>query len=254
MMKHVVILAIGSSLLFGVVICPAYAYPPNDWEVYLGIVGGGGLVIGTIPATVMEDSYSAVPIYPDEAAAFLREYMETVPRFPDDSRLYGFAYRTPISPGGSKTWSDIYMWAQNYTPVTPYRTLFYTGTGDYDQRPVGYTGHLALDYVPAECGWDGPMDFWLDLSVSHNFTLPIITTSDPLQGTRFHLTVYAPEVPEPSSLAALTLGLAPLAAAGLRRKRRGWKCCCRDFNRPNHPRTRALANTLSHTSSPSWET
>ena len=208
--------------MVGVSARPAGALPPNNWELCLSNseAGGLGFMLGVAAWSIVDDWYAPLDLYPSAAGIFGAEYMQNGPNFPGDTGLYGSAYRTPILPGGNKTWWDIYMWAQNYTLVTPYRFQFHTGTGDYDLRPVGYSGHLVLDYVPDECAWAGPMDFWLDLSHGNNFTLPIITTSDPLQSTRFHLTVYDGPVPEPSSLLALALGAVSLAGAVVRRRRR----------------------------------
>ena len=108
-------------------------------------------------------------------------------------------------------WWNIYLWAQNVTLPTPYRTEFEV-SGSVLQMPYGYTGHLVLDYVPPEAQWDGPMEFWMDLSYRgvNIFTLPTVVVTDPLQGTRMHFTVYAP-IPEPTSLLALATGVVGLA-------------------------------------------
>ena len=126
---------------------------------------------------------------------------------------------TPIPPGGSKTWSSFYLWAQNFTPtaaniigVHPSFSLI---------PPAGYRGHLVLDYVPASCNWTGPMDIWVnDLTAVNTFALPIPVVTDPLQGTQFHIDVYAP-VPEPSSLATLICGLVGMGGVVVRRRRAG---------------------------------
>jgi hypothetical protein len=134
---------------------------------------------------------------------------------------YMYMFMSPLAPGESKTWTDLCLWTHNYTvprgnrvDVVPYPY------DDPSRPPDGYMMHLVLDDVPESAAWDGPMDFWFDMNAPEIITLPIIETDDPLSGTRMHFTVYAPPIPEPSSLAALALGLLPLGAAVLRRRRR----------------------------------
>jgi hypothetical protein len=122
---------------------------------------------------------------------------------------YSSDYRAPYVPGQRKSYGNIYLWGKNVTLSTPYRIGFQTAPGVVTGNPTGYTGHLVLDYVPAECQWDGNTDFWLDLSVTNHLVLPTIVTDDPLQGTRFHIDVYAP-VPEPSSVLVIAGGLLSL--------------------------------------------
>jgi hypothetical protein len=196
------------------------ASPAFSWEVPFGHgeTGGDGCRIGA-GDSLTGDIYVPMTVYPEEVGVFTMEYMRNGADFPGATGLYSAAYTPPIAPGGSRTWSDIYLWAQNYNPNTANRIPLIVGTGDDLDRPTGYVGHLVLDYVPTACSWNGPMDFWLDLGANYTLTMPIITTSDPLQGTRFHFTVYAPPVPEPCSFAALALGAVPLAGL-LRRRRR----------------------------------
>ena len=131
---------------------------------------------------------------------------------------YPWIYMAPIAPGESKTWTGLYLWAQHYTPSTPNRITAWIRPDTGYVPPEGYTMHLALDYVPETANWDGPMDWWLDMTYGYAIPLPLIETDDPLSSTRISISVYA--VPEPGSLAALGLALAGLGGAAVRRRRR----------------------------------
>ncbi len=119
--------------------------------------------------------------------------------------------RTHIAPGASKTWDGIYAWVNgvevpgNVTPYVVSPLLPDLG---------GLQARLVLDYVPPHLGYTGPTEFELDL----NYTLlplPVPNVTDPLLGTRMHITVTM--VPEPSSLLALSAGLAGMAGVIRRR-------------------------------------
>ena len=199
-----------------------HAYAPDKWDVCLRVRSTGsihGCTIGAYPG--FDDGYEGgwLDVPPDRAGMYVLQYHENGPDWDGPTGFYVWSYESPIEPGASKTWWDIYMWSQNYTPDPPDRVEFGTGTGDFDMIPYGYTGHLVLDYVPDSANWTGPMDFWLDLGIENTITLPIVTVTDPLDGVRMHITVHAP-IPEPSSLAALGIGLVPFAAR-MRRRRRG---------------------------------
>ena len=201
---------------------PSSAGSPERWEAR---VGGGvlGTVIGI--ASWAKDGCDGppgdpLPLRPDMCGVFTLLYREEGPEWGCPTGFYGEEFeRTPIPPGGSKTWWDFYLWAQNWTLDPPGQVQVRTTYEDASVRPPdGYTGHLVLDYVPASCNWTGPTGFWLDLTQRNTITLPCATVTNPLQGTRFHLTVYT-TVPEPSSLVALA-GLSLLAAGGALGKRR----------------------------------
>ncbi len=144
--------------------------------------------------------------------AFVYAYRQNGPGWAGPTGFYSQDYEAPIPPGGNKTWWDIYLWAQGYTHSTQTATVW-----------IGYSIHqlvpralLVLDYVPESLGWTGPMRYELDLSQDYALQLPIASVTDPLQGTRMHITVFA--VPEPSPLAALGLGIVGLCV-GVRRRR-----------------------------------
>lgn len=149
-------------------------------------------------------------------------YRENGPTWSGPTGLYHIAYGAPIEPGQSITWSNIYLWSQGYTPPG---NLIEVRSGPVPlggAPPDGYRATVVLDHVPDSLNYTGSLTFEIDPTHGNYIYLPVPVFTgvpDPLHDdiTRMHLTVYAP-VPEPSSLAALALGLAPLAV-GLRRKR-----------------------------------
>jgi hypothetical protein len=144
-------------------------------------------------------------------------YRQNGPEWAGPTGFYSQDYESPIPPGGSKRWWNIYLWCQNYSAPAD-RVEFLIGPEGPGPVP-GYTARLVLDYVPPVCNWTGPTSFDLDMTRSYGLTLPVATVQDPLQGTRMHLTVYAP-IPEPASLVALAGGLAVLGLRGRRRRAR----------------------------------
>jgi hypothetical protein len=135
-----------------------------------------------------------------------------------DTGFYPSDYESPIPWGGSKTWWDFCLWYHNYTPTTPGQIQMRNGVDpEGDGPPAGYIGHIVIDQIPAGVTWNGPMDYWFDMTVRNNtFLMPIAEVTDPLQGTRFHLTVYTPE---PSSLLALAAGMGSLGLVARKRRR-----------------------------------
>ncbi len=209
---------------------------PDNWQTTFGAAasaGGLGFELGTTPqATDANDGAGETPLDPTTGnSLFTLAYYQngvapgSFPTWEGPTGFYSDVLMGPIAPGCSKTWCDIYMWAQGYTPPTPGQIPFGIYS-DWDSTPSGYTAEIVLDQIPASANWTGPTDFRVDLSQTAGrytfITLPIATLSDPsqvlTQGTEMSITIYAP-VPEPSSLLALGFGLAPLAGLALRRRR-----------------------------------
>jgi hypothetical protein len=149
-----------------------------------------------------------------KAIALYREYGDN---WAGETGFYYADYELPIVAGESKTWWNIYLWAQNYT--TSGNTDVIIGTVTAAVPPQGYVGHLVIDYMPDYLNYTGDRAFDIDLHKGKVISLPVPTVTNPLDGIRMHLTVTAP-LPEPSSLAALGFGVLPVAGVALRRRRR----------------------------------
>lgn len=213
MSRSVVLLTVALALL---VAGTAWSSADDWWEVV------GGIGTGSRPGAA--DGYDGQAPFSIHAfsGTLILLYRQTGPSWSGPTGFYGEDFGSPIPWGDSKTWHDIYLWAQN--PSVP--------TGGLDpvvctpQRPApdGYRAELVLDYVPESLDWTGPMVFPFDLHRTDGFWLPLPTLDhapDPtVEGdklVRMHITVHA--VPEPSSLAALCFGLiAAGAGAQLRRR------------------------------------
>ena len=228
-------------LLAASVIVAAYAdepppppLDPYNWQAWFGPYApnysGGGIAIGTYPGA--RDDYDGVGAMPVQLAPHcvqaLFYYQNGVapgdfPVWMGETGFYPGDVRGPIPAGGSKTWYDIYLLGQDYNSGQ----VAFAIASSWDNAPRGYTAHLVLDQIPVSANWDGPTDFWIDLSETAGrnvyITLPIATVTDPLlaiqQGTKMHITVYAAQVPEPSSLSFLSLALAGVGIGAVRRRR-----------------------------------
>ncbi len=210
---------------------------PDNWQTSFGALGGAGglgFVLGTGPG--LTDDYegageSPVSILPNTPSLLTLAYYQngvapgSFPTWEGPTGFYSGDLMGPIAPGGSKTWCDIYMWAQDYTPSTPGQTSF-GAISNWPVTPTGYTAEISLVHIPASANWTGPTDFWINLSQTDGqdvlITLPIATLSDPsqilTQATEMSITVYAP-VPEPSSALPLVVGAIGMAGLALRRRR-----------------------------------
>ena len=206
----------------------ASAQAADHWYLLVKATGSGAVIGSTIGMDPRaKDGYDGDPadgdlsLHPDPASAgvWLLYYRIQGPDWIGTTGLYdGDMELTPVPPGGSKTWSEFYLWAQNRAPISA--NLVMVKPQFSLPPPSGYRAHLVLDYVPVSCNWTGGPDVWInDLSANNTFALPIPLVTDPLQGTQFHIDVYAPAVPEPSSLAALLCGLVGVGGIVVRRRR-----------------------------------
>ena len=226
-MKHIYIATVAAGLLLLVLTLagaqPALAQSPADWLIFVGVQRGSlGTGMGVMSWGSDSVPGGAPPIVPPAnwRGVFVLEYLTQGWQGDNPSGLFdGSIWQTPIQPGTSKTWSSFYLWAQNFTPTSANLGRIAPQFGTEYVPPAGYRAHLVLDYVPASCNWGGPMDIWInDLTADNTFPMPIPVVTDPLQGTQFHIDVYAP-VPEPSSLATLICGLVGAGGVVLRRRR-----------------------------------
>jgi len=179
---------------------------------------GVGINFGVRPG--YEDGYDGQS--PTNLEGFSGVLLQLYHTWGGSPAFYGVDYESPIPVGGSKTWSDIWLWSQNYTPNLGNRTRLLTGCEP--GLPSGYWGRLSLDYVPDSLVWTGPWQFDIRLDgYGMQFYLPVPITDnpwDPMNVTRMHLTVYTTPIPEPSSLLALGAGMLALAGLALRRRRK----------------------------------
>ena len=137
--------------------------------------------------------------------------------------FYWYDYRAPITltAGQSKTWT-MYVWADSKFPMEATYMEFGWAYRSPDYSPLNYFHFtVTLKFKPdGITGGPAAGTVWdLSLHPSSWVDLPVFRTANGLEGYVFDFTATA--VPEPSSLAALALalGLAPLAAAGMRKKR-----------------------------------
>lgn len=213
---HVLTIVMLYSALIASSSCRALA-SDDAWFLGFGPTGVGGVIgapfgIGPGGSDTCTDSGGA-GLSTDSSGIYLLLYREHSQSWVAQTGFYdGWFFRSPIPVGGSKTWSDFYLWSQNFTPDTTNVVRIGPGSPEDDPPapPAGYVGHLVLEQTPQ--GYTGPMDYWLDLTRTYDLALPIPVVTDPLQGTRFSLTVYAPPVPEPSSLLLVGSGLLFVAA------------------------------------------
>lgn len=197
----------------------AAAGSPQLWDILIG--DGTGTVVGVAPWGWDETWTGSDPVWrPEWVGVYVALYREDGQNWNGPTGLFPSSYyRTPIPPGGTRTWSGFYLWSQNFAPGPDYLIDVGPLGEEGSPPPTGYVGQLVLDQVPASCNYIGPTEFWLDLTAKYWLRLPIPVVADPLAEpvTIFHLTVYTPE---PSSLLALTAGIGGLGLGLMRRRRR----------------------------------
>lgn len=208
---HMVIVA-----LFTVATATSVVAQSNGWSASFDPVGeppgGHGCTIGAYSS--MQDGWDGWnPVNTQGIpSAFLLLYRENGPSWAGPTGFYASDLESPIPFGGSKTWRDMYLWSQGWIPPDNVMTVWVNNA----YRTFILRAVLVLDYVPDSLGWTGPREYELDMNQDYFIPLPVPTVTDPLQGTRMHVTVYA--IPEPSCLAVIGLGLVAIGPI-VRRKR-----------------------------------
>ena len=175
--------------------------------------GIAGIWLGTFPGSKDGWDHQSPSVLEGLVGVAVQHYRQYDPggTWTGPTGMYTTDYEDPIPVGGSKTWPDIYLWAQGCSPPASEVTF---GIGSDGFYPPSYRARLVLDFVPESAGWIGPDEF--DFSLTYTtLVLPAATVTSPLQGTRMHITVYD-TIPEPSTLALLAFGA---AAIGFRSRR-----------------------------------
>lgn len=172
--------------------------------------GGAATDVGASDSFAAEDSASS----PNDGWLAGSYHVNGIDGWTDDTGFFSYDLRAPLLPGQSKSWT-IYFWATEDAPLMDRQLQFgewFSPSGDplviprleYVQMPAGVIGGPEVGDV-----WTEP---WMWIS------LPYYSTTDGLTGHAFRFTLTM--VPEPSSLAALSLALLPFGAA-LAKRRKG---------------------------------
>jgi len=178
-------------------------YPPGP---------GLGAGWGVTPTAI--DGYDS---WDHQATRYLGFYRDNGPDWTGPAGFYGSDYRSPLAPGQTKAWTDLYLSFAPDTQPDVRRYLYSRNTVPGYEPPPGWLYTLYLDRVSDGVTYSGPYSWTLVPGGPSGFMIPLprAATPDAWHGYRFHFE--AAPVPEPSSLLALAGGL---AALGLRRKRR----------------------------------
>jgi len=190
------------------------------WYAFLGPTGSP-FALG--PAQLYVDDEIDQPtgrhfVVPPETSGYLTTfYLVESDTWVGQTGFYSRVVQPLLAPMETRIWDGMYAWAQGQGVPGGLVRHFWSPGGYWP--PTGYTAQLVLDYVPPDLSYDGPVVFDFGAE-SRYFELPVPNVTDPLQGTRMHIAVTAP-VPEPSSLLALSAGLAGLVGALRRRPAAG---------------------------------
>jgi len=97
---------------------PCTAGTATEWSgIMYTSLGQSQFSFGTYPGAVegYDDGYPVLD-WTQREVVYIALYRVNGPNWTGPTGFYAGDPETPVPEGGSKTWSDIYLWSYNYTP------------------------------------------------------------------------------------------------------------------------------------------